>query len=82
LRRTALRSVGEVESLRPAPGDAGIEADFCPTILLHSCAVGTVARDSIEAALKARLYKPAKDRTSTVDRFNLGKHGWLFGLEG
>ncbi len=78
---SALRSLGEGESRTLEPGDAGLGGDACPTVLLHSHAVASGKREQIVAALKKQLYKPAKDRKTDVDRFNLDRHGCLFELE-
>lgn len=76
----ALRTLGEVEVLTASPAEMRIPGAYRPTILLHSFAIQIDDRKPIEKALKARLYSPAKNRKTDVDRFNLRQHGHLFDL--
>jgi hypothetical protein len=77
---SALRSLGEVTSRTLSPETAKIESGFCPTIQLHCYAVTSGTEESITAALKAKLYKPAPDRKTDKDMFKLTSHGCLFKL--
>ena len=77
-----MRPLGGILSKIFDPGELELGSEFCPTLSLHCYALPTSGQDDIVAALKAKLYKPAKNPKTDLARFSLRRHGWLFELGG
>jgi len=68
-----------VEEKEFTPHELGLcNADcYAPTVNYVAFAIDSAITEELKACLKQALYKPAKDRQTKMDRFQLRKHGLL-----
>lgn len=62
------------------PCDVGVKnaEAYVPTLKIACFLMDTPEVDKVYSNLKSALYTPAKDRKTTIDRFRLEKHGFLY----
>jgi len=64
------------------PEEAGLTADagFAPTVSIACFCIEGATESLVEKAVKKALYKPAKEKKTSAERFRITAHGHLLGI--